>query len=89
MLFKPGRKGDERSQRVQDRHWVMLQDKKKLEACLAEQEHQRQAVQAELAAMGLSEAKDSLRHARALLDEAKDALEDDAEAAGGVTVELV
>ena len=27
---------------------------------------------AELAAMGLSEAKDSLRHARALLDEAKD-----------------
>ena len=72
MLFKPGRKGDERSQRVQDRHWVMLQDKKKLEACLAEQEHQRQAVQAELAAMGLSEAKDSLRHARALLDEAKD-----------------
>ena len=72
MLFKPGRKGDERSQRVQDRHWVMLQDKKKLEACLAEQEHQRQAVQDDLAAMGLSEAKDSLRHARALLDEAKD-----------------
>ena len=51
MLFKPGRKGDERSQRVQDRHWVMLQDKKKLEACLAEQEQQRQAVRAELAAM--------------------------------------
>ena len=72
MLFKPGRKGDERSQRVQDRHWVMLQDKKKLEECLAEQEHQRQAVQDDLAAMGLSEAKDSLRHARALLDEAKD-----------------
>ena len=72
MLFKPGRKGDERSQRVQDRHWVMLQDKKKLEACLAEQGKQRQAVQAELAAAGLSEAKDSLRHARALLDEAKD-----------------
>ena len=59
MLFKPGRKDDERSQRVQDRHWVMLQDKKKLEACLAEQGKQRQAVQAELAAAGLSEAKDS------------------------------
>ena len=72
MLFKPGRKDDERAQRVQDRHWVMLQDKKKLEACLAEQGRQRQAVQAELAAAGLSEAKDSLRHARALLDEAKD-----------------
>lgn len=37
----------------------------------------------------LHEAQALIDDVRALLDEAKDALEDDAEAAGGVTVELV
>ena len=38
---------------------------------------------------GYENVSKKLHEAQALIDEAKDALEDDAEAAGGVTVELV
>ena len=72
MLFRPDKKAEAADARVQDARWVMLQDKKKLEACCAEREEHRQRVENELAAMGLSEAKDSLRQARTLLDEAHD-----------------
>lgn len=72
MLFRPNKKAEAADARVQDARWVMLQDKKKLEACRAEQEDHRAHVENELASMGLSEAKDSLRHARTLLDEARD-----------------
>ena len=72
MLFRPNKKAEAADARVQDARWVMLQDKKKLEACRAEQEQHRAQVEDELASMGLSEAKDSLRHARTLLDEARD-----------------
>ena len=72
LLFKPNKKAEAADARVQDARWVMLQDKKKLETCCAEQEQHRVRVENELAEMGLSEAKDSLRHARTLLDEAHD-----------------
>ena len=72
LLFKPNKKAEAADARVQDARWVMLQDKKKLETCCAEQEQHRVRVENELAEMGLSEAKDSLRHARTLLDEARD-----------------
>ena len=72
LLFKPNKKAEAADARVQDARWVMLQDKKKLETCCAEQEQHRVRVENELAEMGLSEAKDSLRHARTLLAEAHD-----------------
>lgn len=78
MLFRPNKKAEAADARVQDARWVMLQDKKKLEACRAEQEEHRTHVEDELASMGLSEAKGSLRHARALLDEARDARSENA-----------
>lgn len=78
MLFRPNKKAEAADARVQDARWVMLQDKKKLEACRAEQEEHRTHVEDELASVGLSEAKGSLRHARALLDEARDARSENA-----------
>ena len=78
MLFRPNKKAETADARVQDARWVMLQDKKKLEACRAEQEEHRTHVEDELASVGLSEAKGSLRHARALLDEARDARSENA-----------
>lgn len=78
MLFRPNKKAEAADARVQDARWVMLQDKKKLEACRAEQEEHRTHVEDELASVGLSEANGSLRHARALLDEARDARSENA-----------
>lgn len=72
MLFRPNKADEALMQRKKDTQWVMLQDKKKLEACgLALNEHVAQ-VKNFLDSVGLTEAQGSLRRARTLLDEAKD-----------------
>lgn len=73
MLFRPDKKADAKEERLQDAQWVMLQDKKKLEACVESRESFRREARAQLDSAGLEEAQGSLRRARTLLDEAKDA----------------
>lgn len=73
MLFRPDKKADAKEERLQDAQWVMLQDKKKLEACVESRESFRREARAQLDSVGLEEAQGSLRRARTLLDEAKDA----------------
>lgn len=73
MLFRPNKEEDAKEARKQDAQWVMLQDKKKLEACLESQEAFRVRARAQLDAAGLADANGSLRRSRTLLDEAKDA----------------
>lgn len=73
MLFRPDKAEEERDQRKQDLQWVMLQDKKKLEAVEETlQAHERQA-RAYLDSVGLGAADGSLKQARSILDESKDA----------------
>ena len=67
MLFRPSKEQEARKAELQSAQWVMLQDKKKYESCLAEQE----ALSGEI--RGLGEASSNLRRARTILDEAKDA----------------
>lgn len=73
MLFRPSKTEEALNQRKQDAQWVMLQDKKKLEACEEGLEAQALQVSAFLDGSGLKAAQGSLRRARSLLDEAKDA----------------
>lgn len=73
MLFRPNKEEDAKEARKQDAQWVMLQDKKKLEACLESQEAFKVRARAQLDAAGLADANGSLRRSRTLLDEAKDA----------------
>ena len=72
MLFRPSKADEERAERLENAHWVMLQDQKKLESCRSDQDELAEQIGAYLAGEGLSEAGGSLRRARALLDEAKD-----------------
>ena len=73
MLFRPDKAAEAQEARKQDAQWVMLQDKKKLEACLSAQEQLAARIRAQFDAAGLSAAQGSLRSARSLLSEAKDA----------------
>lgn len=73
MLFRPNKEQDAKEARKQDAQWVMLQDKKKLEACLESQAAFKARARAQLDASGLVDAQGSLRRSRTLLDEAKDA----------------
>lgn len=73
MLFRPDKEAEALEARKQDAKWVMLQDGKKLEACREAQAHQADSVRRHLDDKGLQDAQGSLRRARALLDEAKDA----------------
>ncbi len=72
MLFRPDKEAEALDARQQDARWVMLQDKKKLEACLAAQEQLTTRIREQLDSSGLAAAQGSLRSARSLLDEAKD-----------------
>lgn len=72
LLFRPNKPTGVHEARLRDAHWVMLQDGKKLEACVAAREDFSAQIADELASMGLSAAGSSLRRARLLLDEAKD-----------------
>lgn len=73
MLFRPSKTEEELAARKQDLQWVMLQDKKKYESCVAEQVQLEERIEAYLAGAGLSRAEGSLRRARVLLDEAREA----------------
>lgn len=73
MLFRPDKEEEAKEARKQDAQWVMLQDKKKLEACLENQAAFKDQARMQLDAAGLREAQGSLRRSRTLLDEAKDA----------------
>lgn len=73
MLFRPNKEEGARKARFDDAHWVMIQDKKKLEACQAEEEQVAAAVRKALDEEGLAEAQGSVRQARAILDEAREA----------------
>lgn len=73
MLFRPTKTEEALAQRKQDAQWIMLQDKKKLEACEEGLEAQKMRVSAFLDHTGLGAARGSLRRARSLLDGAKDA----------------
>lgn len=72
MLFRPNKLEAEMRKRLQDAQWVMLQDKKKLEATQADLEAHDAAIEAYLDKAGLEAASGSLRRARALLDEARE-----------------
>ena len=71
-LFRPDKEGTARKQRFDDAHWVMVQDKKKLEACQGAEADLAREVEAELVEVGLGAAAGSLRQARMLLDEAQE-----------------
>ena len=70
MLLRPGEVQAETQKRLKDAQWVMLQDKKKLEAILAERQELDAEVERFLDSCGLQAASGSLRRARALLDAA-------------------
>lgn len=72
MLFRPTKADEALLQRKKDAQWVMLQDKKKLEACGLELNEHVAQVKDYLNEVGLGEARGSLKRARSLLDEAKD-----------------
>lgn len=73
MLFRPDKAADAKEARKQDAHWIMLQDKKKLEACLQSRAAFQERARNQLGAAGLGSALGSLRQSRALLDEAREA----------------
>jgi uncharacterized protein YhaN len=77
MLFRPNKTEEEVRKRLQDAQWVMLQDRKKLEATEQDFTAHEQAISAYLADAGLDAAAGSLRRARALLDEAHDSRADE------------
>ena len=71
MLFRNPQGAKALDERRQDAQWVMLQDKKKLEASLADRDVLSDRIDALFDRVGLAEADGSLRQARGLLDEAR------------------
>lgn len=76
LIARPKNDGSALNQRMQDAQWVMLQDKKKLQSARAAQSDLAERQKSWLDAHGLAQAKGSIRQARSLLDEAKDARSD-------------
>lgn len=76
LLFRPDKADAARKQRFEDAHWVMVQDEKKMQACIAEEEQCASRIAKELEEEGLGAAEGSLRQARVLLDEARDVRSD-------------
>ena len=72
VLFRRPKEGEGLDERRKDAQWVMLQDRKKLTSCLADQEAFEQRVVEFLDGAGLGAAEGSLRQARTLLDSARD-----------------
>ena len=70
MLFRPSKEDDRRVAQERDAHWVMLQDRKKLETVEAAREACAETIRRRLDEAGLESAEGSLRRARSLLDEA-------------------
>lgn len=72
LVIRPNRTEAPKQARLDDAQWVMLQDRKKLEGTLEEQNRLTARIASELSEMGLAAAEGSLRRARGLLDEAKE-----------------
>ena len=72
MMFRPSKVEEALAQRKKDAQWVMLQDKKKLEATGLELNEHVAHSKEYLNESGLKEAHGSLKRARVMLDEAKD-----------------
>lgn len=72
MLFRPNKEVDEQEARKNDAQWIMLQDKKKLEACQQTRETLRERIHIQLDSLGLMAAHGSLHQSRELLDEARE-----------------
>ena len=70
MLLRPSKEDDRRAAQERDAHWVMLQDRKKLETVEAARAACAQTIRRRLDEAGLAAAEGSLRRARSLLDEA-------------------
>lgn len=70
MLLRPAEVQAEIQKRIKDAQWVMLQDKKKLEAMEGERQELDAEITRYLDSAGLQAASGSLRRARALLDAA-------------------
>ena len=73
VLFRPNKDGDELDKRQQDANWVMLQDKKLLDARLKERDALDADLKALMAKYGLESAEGSVRQALLLLDDAQEA----------------
>ena len=73
MLLRPDKEDDAMRERRKDAQWVMLQDQKKLEACLEARAAFQQRAREQLDQMGLGAAQGSIRQSRELLDAARDA----------------
>ena len=72
LIIRPNKEANPIEARLEDAHWVMLQDSKKLEGAQQSRSQFAVKVASELSGMGLASAEGSLRRARALLDEAKE-----------------
>lgn len=91
VLFRRPKTNDAIDDRRKDAQWVMLQDRKKLDACLAEQAALDQEIAAFMEQAGLSTAGGSIRQARSLLDEAREqraARAEDAQRASSLRLRL-
>lgn len=73
LMFRPSKADEEWELRKQDLRWTMLQDKKRYEQLVHEDERHAQAERALLDDAGLAAADGSLRRARQLLDESASA----------------
>ena len=76
LVARPDRTAEALDARKQDAQWVMLQDKKKLDASLAAKQLLDDEVEAFLEEKGLAAANGSIRQARSLLDDARDVRSD-------------
>lgn len=73
VLFRPNKDAEALENRQQDAHWVMLQDKKLLDARVAERDKLDAELQELLARYGLEVVDGSVRQALLLLDDAQEA----------------
>lgn len=73
VLFRPNKDAEALENRQKDAHWVMLQDKKLLDARIAERDQLDAELQALFARYGLEVADGSIRQALLLLDDAQEA----------------
>lgn len=73
VLFRPNKDAEALENRQKDAHWVMLQDKKLLNASAAEKDKLDADLQALLKRNGLEAANGSIRQALLLLDDAQKA----------------
>ena len=73
VLSRPNKDAETLEKRRKDARWVMLQDKKKLDSNLAAKLELEEEIEAYFTSTGLGMANGSIRQARALLDEAREA----------------